>query len=182
MIKNFAVLVQIVWIVFLAGCGPFGLPPSSQKATETISTPTLDISLVGKTSTCPGYLAVIKAFYDANDEGHYAVSLSLLTPDASIVTWGEGVNGRHWAETHLTGMDNIRTVLSQRGFRRILGQPNAPVYHETDFSIKNNQVVFYLRPDRLAADGRPHNPYAVTAVMDGCKIQTLDVVERFSSP
>ncbi len=182
MIKRFAVLVQIVGFVFIAGCSPFGAPSSSLEATEAISTPTVDISLMGKTSTCPGYLAVLKAFYDANDEGHYDVSLSLLKPDASIVTWGEGVNGRHWAETHLTGMDNIRTVLSQRGFRRTLGQPDAPIYHETEFSIRNNQVLFYLRPDRLAADGRPHNPYAVTAVMDGCKIQTLDVVERFSSP
>ncbi len=182
MIKRFAVLVQIVGFVFIAGCSPFGAPSSSLEATEAISTPTVDISLAGKTSTCPGYLAVIKAFYDANDEEHYDVSLSFLTPDTSIVTWGEGVNGRHWAETHLTGMDNIRTVLSQRGFRRTLGQPDAPVYHETEFSIRDNQVVFYLRPDRLAADGRPHNPYAVTAVIEQCKIETLDVVERFSAP
>ena len=77
-IKRFAVLVQIVWFVFLAGCSPFEPSSSSPEVTETISTPTIDISLMGKTSTCPGYVAVIKAFYDANDEGHYDVSLSLL--------------------------------------------------------------------------------------------------------
>lgn len=180
--NKLVVITQIVWLVFLTNCSSFGLSSSIFKATEILSTPTIDDSLIGKTSTCPGYLAVIKAFYDANDEGSYDDSLSLLKLDASVVTWGEGVHGRHWHETHLTGMDNIRTVLSNRGFRRIQEQPDATVYHESEFQITGNQVVFYLRPDRLGRNGQPHNPYMVTIIMDGCKIQTMDVVERFTAP
>jgi hypothetical protein len=182
MIKKIAVLVQIIWFELLTGCSMFMLPSNPQKVTEIISTPTIDISFFGKTNTCPGNLAVIKAFYDANDKEEYNISLNFIKPDAIIFTWGEGVNGRHWSETRITGLDNIKSVLNQRGFRRILKQPDSPIYHETEFSITNNQVVFYLRPDRLGTDGRPHNPYMVRAVMDDCKIVTLEIVERFTAP
>ncbi len=182
MIKKFNRLIHVVWIVLLSGCSSLGAPSSSPKPTEILPSPTVDYSLIGKTSTCPGYLAVINAFYDANDAGRYDVSLGLLKPDAEVVTWGEGVNGRHWDETHLTGMDNIKTVLGKRGFRRNLGQPDGFIYNAADFQITDNQVVFYLRPDRLGAGGRPHNPYMVKVSMDQCKIQSMDVVERFTNP
>ena len=181
-INQLAVLTLIFWFAFLTGNSSFGLSSRLIIATEITPTPTMDISLIGKTSICPGYLAVIKAFYDANDEGRYDDSLNLLKEDASVATWGEGVHGRHWQETHLTGRNNIRAVLGNRGFRRILAQPDTPIYQDTEFQIKNNQVDFYLRPDRLGPDGRPHNPYEVTATIDDCKIQTLQVIEWFTSP
>jgi len=78
----------------------------------------MDIALIGKTDTCPGYLAVVRAFYDANDAERYDDSLRLLKQDASVITWGEGISGRRWKEKHLTDRDSIRAVLGNRGFRR----------------------------------------------------------------
>jgi hypothetical protein len=167
-------MILIVGVILLAGCtGP-------QKTGAVLATATR--ALTQGAGVCPGFQAVIQAFYDANDAKRSADSLSLLTPDAEVVTGGEGVNGRHWDETHITGQENIKPVLEKRGFRRIFDQPGAPTYHEADFTISANQAVFFLRPDQLAADGRPHNPYMVTAIFDGCKIRTLEVVERFTAP
>jgi hypothetical protein len=179
--KKLVLFIGMISYVILAGCGAAGLIPGLMGAAQIPATPTPDFT-AGKTTSCPGYLTVIKAFYDANDAGQYAISLSLLDPDASVFTWGEGVNGRHWDETHLNGFDQIRTVFGNRGFRRTSGQPDAPVYHETDFKFVNNRAVYYMRPDRLGRDGKPHNPYMVTVVFKDCKIQTLYVIERFTSP
>jgi hypothetical protein len=131
---------------------------------------------------CPNPMAVIKAFYDANDASQYDASLALLTPDITLASWGEGVNGRHWTERHLTGKEQIRPFLAERGLRRSSGTPESPIFHETEFMVSGKQVTFMLRPDRVGPNGREYDPYAVTIVFRGCKIASLTVVERFTAP
>jgi hypothetical protein len=125
-------------------------------------------------------MAVMKAFYDSNDASQFEASFSLLTPDASVSTWAEGVHGRHWQEKHLTGEDQIRSVLGNRGFRRVSEKPGAPIFHETEAHICGERVTFMLRPDRLSPDKRPYNPYGVEATFQGCKIKSLSVIEYIS--
>jgi len=125
-------------------------------------------------------MAIIKTFYDSNDASQFERSLALFAPDATLSSWAEGVNGRHWQEKHLTGSEQIRSVLENRGLRRASGQPDAPIFHETEARISGDQVTFMLRPDRLSPDGRPYNPYKVEAVFLACKIKSLTVIEFIS--
>ena len=125
-------------------------------------------------------MAVIKAFYDSNDASRFEASLSFLTPDATLTMWAEGVHGRHWQERHLTGREQILSVLASRGFRRISEQPGAPIFHEEEAKTTGERVTFMLRPDRLSPDKRPYNPYGVEAVFLGCKIKSLIVIEYIS--
>lgn len=170
-------------------------PPLMRRALEILAWAGILVSIAGcgvaiapivpplaGTPGCPNPMAVIKSFYDSNDAGQYDASLALLAPDATLATWGEGVNGRHWAERTLTGEEPIRTVLGNRGLRRSSGQPDAPIFHETEAKISGDQVAFMLRPDRLGPYGRQYDPYAVTAVFQGCQIKSLTVVERFTAP
>ncbi len=119
----------------------------------------------------------MRAFYSANDAGQLATSLSLLTDDATLATWSEGINGHHMIEKHLAGKAQIRLALGNLGLRRGTGQPDAPVYHETEFHVSGNQVDFMLRPDRVRPNGGPYSPYRIELVFDGCKIKGLTVVE-----
>ncbi len=132
------------------------------------------------TSPCPDPMAIIKAFYDSNDASRYDASIALLTSDATLTFWAEGVNGRHWQERRLTGKKQIRAVLSNRGLRRASGERNTPIFHEAEAKISGDQVTFMLRADRLGRDGRPYNPYRVEAVFVGCKIKSLTVIEFIS--
>lgn len=135
--------------------------------------------LVG-TLECPDPMAVLRAFYDANNADRPDVSLALLTSEAVVATWAEGVNGRHWQERHLIGRDEIRPILSTLGFRTTSGAAGAPIFRETEVRGTADHVSFMLRPDRLAPDGRQHNPYKVDVTFDGCSISSLTVVEIIS--
>jgi hypothetical protein len=104
----------------------------------------------------------------------------LLTPEATVATWAEGVNGRHWQERQLTGREQILGVLANRGFRRIGEQVGGPVFRETEAKVAGERVTFMLRPDRLGRDSKPYNPYKVEAVFAGCKIKSLTVIEYIS--
>ncbi len=104
----------------------------------------------------------------------------MLSPDAIVATWAEGVNGRRWQERHLTGREQLRGVLDKRGFRRIPEQTGGPVFRETEAKVSGEGVTFMLRPDRLGRDDKPYNPYKVEAVFAGCKIQSLTVIEYIS--
>ncbi len=125
-------------------------------------------------------MAVIRAFYDSNDASQFDASLAFLTADAAVSSWAEGENGRHWQETHVSGRDQIRAVLANRGFRRASGQPDAPIFHETEAKVAGDRVTFMLRPDRLSPKGRSYNPYNVDAVFVGCKMRSLQVIEFIS--
>ena len=125
-------------------------------------------------------MAILKAFYDSNDASRFDGSLALLTTDAIVSSWAEGVNGRHWQEKHLTGKEQIRAVLGNRGLRRTSGRSDSPIFHETEAITSGDHVTFMLRPDRLSPDGRPYNPYKVEAIFHGCKINSLTVIEFIS--
>jgi hypothetical protein len=151
-------------------------PPGASPASADLVAP-----LLPGIQPCLNPRGVIRAFYDANDAGNSDASLALLTPDANLTTYAEGVNGRHWKEITLSG-EQIRGVLGRRGLRRDSGIPDQPVFHETEFKLTENQAFFMLRPDRTGPGGRQYDPYEVTAVFLGCKIKSLTVVERFTVP
>ncbi len=152
------------------------MPPLATTPTPAV----VAAPILTETLLCPDPMAIIKAFYDSNDASQFEASLAFLIPDATLSTWAEGMNGRHWQEQHLIGQEQIRTVLGKRGLRRISGQPDAPIFHETGAKISGNQVTFMLQPDRLSPDGRPYNPYRVQVFFDGCKIKSLTVIEFIS--
>ncbi len=167
MTRAIAILTGIGFAILLTGCSANGAP-SSSIATSPAAPP------------CADPMAIIKAFYDSNDAAQYDASLAFLTPDVTLASWGEGVNGRHWQEQHLSGQEQIRAVLGNRGLRRTSGQPNTPIFHETEAKISGSQVTFMLRPDRRSPDGRPYNPYKVEAIFQGCQIKSLTLIEVFS--
>lgn len=90
------------------------------------------------------------------------------------------MNGRNWQEKQLTGIEEIRVVLKNRGLSRISEDPNAPVFHEEEVEIIGDRITFYFRPDRVSSNGRPYYPYKVEMVFEGCKIRSLMVVEYIS--
>ncbi len=125
---------------------------------------------------CADLERTIKGLYDSTDDLQLK-SLSFFSTDAELITWAEGLNGRHWDETHYHGPDEIRKALTNRGLRRISDKPDSPVFHETEFEISGNKVEFVLKPDRLGRDQRQHNPYIVTVIFEGCKIKQMTVIE-----
>ena len=183
-------IATLAWagsIVLIAGCSTAGSQPStiavSPTAPPLAATPTpaaVAAPMLTGTPPCPDPMAIIKAFYDSNDASQFDASLAFLAADVTLSSWAEGVNGRHWQEKHLTGKEQIRTVLGNRGLRRTTGQPDAPIFHETEAGVSGDQVTFMLRPDRPSPDGRPYNPYKVAVVLDGCKIMSLTVIEFIS--
>jgi hypothetical protein len=143
--------------------------------------PTLSIALAAapgsSSSSCPDPMAVMKAFYDANDASRFDASLGFFTEDATLSTWAEGVNGYHARARHFTGKQQIRPVLGDPGFRRTPAQLAGPIYHETRIKISGGQLTFMLEPDRLRPNGKPYNPYRVEVVFEGCKIKSLIVID-----
>ncbi len=187
MTKTMAIFAWAGFIVLIVGCSAAGSQPGSvavsPAAPSLVATPTpagVATPMPTGTSTCTHPMEIIKAFYDSNDASQYDVSLESLTADVTFSSWAEGVNGRHWQEKHLTGKEQIRAVLVKRGLRRTSGQPDTPIFHETEARISGDQVTFMLRPDRLSPDGRLYNPYKVIAIFLGCKIQSLTVIEFIS--
>jgi hypothetical protein len=122
-------------------------------------------------------MAIMKAFYDANDTSRFDVSLSFFTEDATFSSWAEGVNGHHMMERHLTGKKQIRSALGGPGLRRSSDKPDGPIYHETRVKVTGDQLTFMLEPDRRRPNGRPYNPYRVEVVFVGCKIKSLTVID-----
>ena len=132
-------------------------------------------------SACGNPLAVIRAFYDSNDAGQFGASARFLADDVKFDTWATGVNGYMMAQRHLRGKDALRKFLAEaRGVRRHLPEAPAdgPVYRETRLSVSGNTVQFMLEPDRMRPNGRPYNPFSIEAVIDGCHIRSLTVIER----
>ena len=135
----------------------------------------------GMSASCPDPLAVLKAFYDSNDAGSFTASMRYVTDDATIDTWATGVNGYIMAKRHAEGEAGIRKFLPEgRGLSMHLPDPahDGPVFRETRVTVSGNTVQFMLEPDRERPNGRPYNPFSVQAVLDGCRIKSLTVIER----
>ena len=132
-------------------------------------------------AACADPLAVLRAFYAANDAGQWEKSAALLADNVVFDTWATGVNGYVMAKRHREGRAALKAFLAEaRGVRHRLPESPAdgPVFKETKLSVKGNTVEFILEPDRLRSNGRPYNPYSVEAVLDGCRIRALTVIER----
>jgi hypothetical protein len=130
---------------------------------------------------CADPLAVVMAFYAATDAGRYSAGVALLTAGATIDMWATGVNGYIMAKRHLEGRSQIRKHLGDaRGLRRHLPDslPDGPVYHPDRIKVIGNTVQLMLEPDRRRPNGRLYNPFSVEAVLDGCLIRSLTVIER----
>src|SRR5271169_54116 len=135
----------------------------------------------GSGVACPDPHAVLKAFYESNDARTYQASMKYVADDATVDTWATGVNGYIMAKRHREGKTAIRMFLPEgRGLRMHLpdSAPDGPVFHESRLSVSGNIVQFMLEPDRMRPDGRPYNPFSVQAVLDGCRIKSLIVIER----
>ena len=132
-------------------------------------------------AACIDPLAVLRAFYAANDAGQWEKSAALLADNVVFDTWATGVNGYIMAKRHREGRAALKAFLAEaRGVRHRLPESpvDGPVFRETKLSVKGNTVEFMLEPDRLRSNGRPYNPYSVEAVLDGCRIRALTVIER----
>jgi len=130
---------------------------------------------------CADPVAVLRAFYAANDAGLWNKSAAMLADAVVFDSWATGVNGHIMAKRHREGRAALKAFLPEaRGVRHRLPESplDGPVFRETRLSVKGNVVQFMLEPDRLRPDGRPYNPYSVEAVLDGCRIRTLTVIER----
>jgi len=137
----------------------------------------------GSGGSCSAPMAVLKAFYDSNDAGGFDASMKYVTDDVSFATWATGVNGHIMVQRELKGKKALRGFLAQgRGLSRRLpdSPPDGPVYHETRISVSGNDVKFMLEPDRVRPDGRLYNPFSVEAILDGCRIKSLTVIEQIT--
>jgi hypothetical protein len=165
-------LVCLFFFIVLAGCR------IAEMAATVTPIPGVNSAPTTENGSCTDPMAVMKTLYDSNDAGTFDKSLGLLTDDIDFSFWAEGVNGHHMNEQFLKGKSQVRTILNGPGLRRSSGQPNAPIFHEDKVKITGNTVVYMLLPDRVHPGGRPYNPYKVTAIFDGCKIKSLNVVEQ----
>src|SRR5271157_4184361 len=141
----------------------------------------IPLSAQGTSASCPDPLAVLKAFCGSNDSRRFPASMRYVTDDATIDTWATGVNGYIMAKRHAEGKTGIRKFLSEgRGLSMHLPDPppDGPVFRMTRVTVSGNRVQFMLEPDRVRPNGRPYNPFSVEAVLDGCRIKSLTVIER----
>ena len=130
---------------------------------------------------CADPMAVVRAFYAANDARQFDKSAGFLADDVVFDTWATGVNGYIMAKRHRSGRAALRAFLPEaRGVRYRLpdSPPDGPVFHETKVSVNGGIVQFMLEPDRKRPNGRLYNPYSVEVVLEGCRIKTLTVIER----
>ncbi len=135
----------------------------------------------GRGASCADPLAVLRAFYDSNDARRFEASARYLSEDVKFDTWATGVNGYMMGQRHLRGKDALQKFLGEaRGVRRHLpGAPaDGPVYRETRISVSGDTVQFMLEPDRKRPNGKLYNPFSIEAVLDGCRIKSLTVIER----
>ena len=172
----------IVWMIGLGDTPPRpdatgALPPARLLPVNLATAATTGSQPATPPVPCPDLLAVVKAFFDANDAGRLDAGLAFLMDDATLASWAEGVNGYHMTERHLTGKAEIRGALGKPGLRRTTGRPNDPIYKETEAKVSGDTVKFILRPDRLRPSGKPYHPYQVELRFAGCKIKALTVVE-----
>jgi hypothetical protein len=132
---------------------------------------------------CSAPMAVLKAFYDSNDAGRFDASMKYLTDDVAFATWATGVNGHIMVQRQLKGKKALRQFLARgRGLSRRLpdSPPDGPIYHETRINLSGNDVKFMLEPDRIRPNGRPYNPFSIEAILDGCRIKSLPVIEQIT--
>ena len=137
------------------------------------------VLLAGCSQGCdPGQ--VVRTLYDATDVADFQKGVTFFRPDATVTTWAEGVNGRHWQEQTHTGADQILQVLSRPGFRRASPREDLPTFSIANVSSSPGRISFWLRPDRTAPNGRPYDPYHVVATVRNCTISTMTVTEFLS--
>jgi hypothetical protein len=137
----------------------------------------------GARASCSDPMAVLRSFYDDNDARRFNASASLLTEDVTFATWAGGVNGRQMMLRRFSGRKALRAFLSQgRGLSRRLpdSPPDGPVYHENRITVSGNEVKFMLEPDRKRPNGALYNYFSVDAVLDGCRIKSLTVIEQIT--
>jgi hypothetical protein len=147
---------------------------------QSISAHSQSAKTAGSVS-CTDPLEVVRAFYDSNDAGRFGASARFLADDVKFDTWATGVNGYMMSQRHLRGKDALRGFLGEaRGVRHRLpgAAADGPVYRETRVSVSGGTVQFMLEPDRMRPNGRPYNPFSIEAVLDGCHIKSLTVIER----
>jgi hypothetical protein len=135
------------------------------------------------TAPCSDPMAVMKAFYDSNDAGRFDASMKYVADDVAFATWATGVNGRMMVLRHLKGKTALRSFLGQgRGLRRRLpdSPPDGPRYRENRVSVSRNEVKFMLEPDRKRSNGELYDYFSVDAILDGCRIKSLTVIEQIT--
>ena len=166
-------LSGFILVFCLAGCGAAGVQASSATAAPAFPSPTAVPVVAG----CADALTIVKSLYAADAAGQLDTGLAFFSDNATLASWAQGINDHHMSEKHLTGKDQIRTVLSGPGLVYTSGAPNAPIFHQTEVTASGNRLTFKLRPDRLRPNGRQYNPYQVQIVFDGCKISSMTVIE-----
>jgi hypothetical protein len=135
----------------------------------------------GASGPCSDPLAILRAFYDANDARNFEAGARYLADDAVFATWATGANGYIMAQRHLKGKAAIRKFLADaRGVRWHLpgAPPDGPIYHDTRIGVSGDTVRFTLEPDRRRPNGRPYPPFKVEARVSSCRIESLTVVEQ----
>ncbi len=140
-------------------------------------------SAFSQSGGCTDPMAVLRAFYQSNDERRYDASMRYLTDDVAFDTWASGVNGYIMVPRHLKGKAALLRFLGEaRGLRHRLPGSSAdgPVYHETRIRVDGADVKFMLEPDRKRPDGRLYPPFSIDAVVDGCRIRSLTVIENIT--
>jgi hypothetical protein len=120
----------------------------------------------------------VDGLFAADDAGKYDQSVGYFTEDGTIVTWIEGVNGRHLQPTIRVGKDQIVELLKKAGLRTQATGPDLPNYTRDRLVISPTKVSFMLEPDRVHPDGRPYNPFSVEVFFSGCQIELIKVVDR----
>jgi hypothetical protein len=126
------------------------------------------------------YMALIEEFFRLNDARLYAQSAKLFAEDATLDTWAEGVNGRHWQERHAAGRTAIRPFLEGRGFHKSQDRPDGPKYEIKEATQAGNTISFMLRPDRRSPEGRNYNPFSMKITFVGECIQSMSSSEFIS--
>jgi hypothetical protein len=140
-------------------------------------------ALMGAAS-CADPLGVVNGFYNSTEDAHFDGSLRFFTSDAVFDTWTTGVNGHVvGVRRHLVGRRQIRAFLPEgRGLQwRLPGVgSDGPVYRQKKVTITGNVVRFSLEPDHRRPDGREYNYFTVEAVLAGCLIRSLTVIEQIT--
>ena len=129
-------------------------------------------------SSCPDLMQIVNNFYAANDTSQLVPTLSYLTEDVIFVFWAEGINGHHMGLNTAIGKDQIVPFLTNPGLHLKARGPDLPNFSMDHIIKAGNQIVFNLTPDRTHANGRPYDPYVVTMVFSGCRIEIIKLIER----
>jgi hypothetical protein len=167
--KKLAFFLPLLLISMLPGCQPI---PSTGGAAQATANP------IATPVPCADPVKAIDGLYAADDAGKYDQAASYLTDDISIVSWIEGVNGRHLQPVMKVGKDQIVELLKKAGMRTQAVSPDLPNYTRDRLVSSPTKVSFMLEPDRKHPDGRPYNPFSVEVFFSGCQIELIKVVER----